>query len=76
MDNLQEERALIQIMKNKLSSGRQFSTDELSSLIGQFEDTVDLASVSMKIIDRMRVNYSHLRATPQNATASAKSAIR
>ncbi len=75
MDNLQEERQLLQTLKAKLSSGQNLSQDELSNLFDQFEDTIDLASVSMKIIDRMRVNYSHMRTTPQTATASAKTSL-
>lgn len=74
MDNLQEERLLIQGLKSKLASGEKFTSKDLSNLVDQFEDAIDLASVSMKIIDRMRINYSHLRAAPQKATASAKSA--
>lgn len=75
MDNLQEERALIQTLKDQLASGQNLTTEDLSNLFDQFEDTIDLASVSMKIIDRMRVNYSHLRVAPQNATATAKTTI-
>jgi hypothetical protein len=61
MDNLYQERQLIQILKGKIEAGESLTSEEILDVIDQFEETVELAAVSMKIIDRMRVNYSHLK---------------
>lgn len=60
MYQLQEEKQFIHSFKKKLVSNNDLTREELFKLCTQFEDTVELASVSMKIINRLRTNYSKL----------------
>jgi hypothetical protein len=58
---LHEEKLLINNFKEKLTANKNLSKDELLAMCTQFEDTVELATVSMKIINRLRVNYLKLQ---------------
>ncbi|MEP4531761.1 MAG: hypothetical protein ABJ004_01655 [Cyclobacteriaceae bacterium] len=60
---LQEERLLIDSFKEKMNSNQQLSKEDLLAMCTQFEDTIELASVSMKIINRLRVNYLSIQAS-------------
>ncbi|MEP0367629.1 MAG: hypothetical protein ABJN36_07410 [Cyclobacteriaceae bacterium] len=60
---LEEEKHFIDSFKEKLNSNQQLSKDDLLAMCTQFEDTIELASVSMKIINRLRVNYLSIQAS-------------
>ncbi|MEO9476313.1 MAG: hypothetical protein ABJG41_12285 [Cyclobacteriaceae bacterium] len=60
---LEEEKHFIDSFKEKLNSDQQLSKEDLLAMCTQFEDTIELASVSMKIINRLRVNYLSIQAS-------------
>lgn len=57
---LQEERNLINQLKDRLVTNENLSKAELLELCTQFEKTLELATVSLKIIDRLRVNIHRI----------------
>ena len=67
MNSLHEEREALNSLREKLISGKNLSQAELIELCDRFEDTIELASVSIKIIDRLRSNYSLLKKEQQTS---------
>ncbi len=60
MSVLQEEKTFLLGFKEKLVSNNDLSKEELLEMCHQFEETIELASVSMKIINRLRLNYTNV----------------
>ncbi|MFY0599036.1 MAG: hypothetical protein JXR03_05155 [Cyclobacteriaceae bacterium] len=58
---LTKERELIGSFKEKIVSNQDLSKQELLAICTEFEDTVELAQISMKIINRLRVNCARIQ---------------
>jgi hypothetical protein len=58
---LQEEREYLSYFRNKLIEGNDLSKEDLINLCDHFDETIEMASVSFKIVERLRTNYSKLQ---------------
>ncbi|WP_258105137.1 hypothetical protein [Marinoscillum sp. MHG1-6] len=61
MTNLSEERQFLTSMKAKIAEEQKLSDEELKEICNYLEDAIELASVSIKMIDRLRINFLNLQ---------------
>ncbi|MFT6865835.1 MAG: hypothetical protein ACJA08_000661 [Cyclobacteriaceae bacterium] len=58
MNLLTKEKYVLTAFKEKLIRNRDLSKEDLIEMCNQFDDTIELASVALKIINRLHSNYS------------------
>ncbi|MDH5610443.1 MAG: hypothetical protein OEY56_13275 [Cyclobacteriaceae bacterium] len=56
----EEETTALYNFRMKLVTGEQIASEELVHLLNQFEDLIDMASVSAKIIDTLVKKHQNL----------------
>lgn len=56
MTLLEEEKKILQNFKQKLSLDRELNKQELLQLTEKYDDLIEIASVSIKIIDNLVAN--------------------
>jgi hypothetical protein len=58
---LQEERDYLAYFRKKLIDGNDLSKEDIILLCDHFDETIEMATVSFKIVERLRANYSKLQ---------------
>ncbi|MFY0606911.1 MAG: hypothetical protein JXR10_09350 [Cyclobacteriaceae bacterium] len=61
MNQYKEERVFVEDFKAKIANKENLSQEDILKLIHSYEDLVEIAAVSMKMIDRLMINYDLLR---------------
>jgi len=58
---LQEERNYLSYFRKKLIEGEDLSKEDLLNLCEHFDETIEMASVSFKIVERLRANFHKIQ---------------
>ena len=61
MTQYQEERKYLESFKTKVSHAEGISKNDLVEFMTNYEDLIEIASVSTRMIDRLMLNYDKLK---------------
>lgn len=57
----QEEKEYLRKFRERILSGKDISQEDILQLIDKFEEMTEMTSVTVKIIDRLMMNYDKLK---------------
>lgn len=69
MSLYEDERTFLQQLQERVKTGGEISQEETVQLLEKFEEMIDITSVSMRIIDRLRMNYDRLKQDKSRLTS-------
>lgn len=67
-----EEKAYLEAFKNKVLNGAEINTEDLLEMVAQFEDVIEMTTVTVKIIDRLMNNIDRLKLENQKEVSPLK----
>lgn len=67
-----EEKKYIEALRTKIQSGEDISRSQMEELLSKFEEMMEMSSVSIKMIDRLMLNYDKLKRQNSQVAAPSK----